>query len=94
MENCCAVAKPENKRVWSQDKSEFANSPLFSIRKYPESTHYASPQYFSFLKSTEVMHRPRSDFPLHLILGTCSKIRTEKQNASARRLLSAAMPEC
>jgi hypothetical protein len=37
MENRCAMATSRNKRVWPQEKSEFAIAQLFSMRKYPKS---------------------------------------------------------
>jgi len=43
--------------------------------------------------STEIMHTPRSDFPLHFNIENKHQIRTEKQNASARHLLPATLLE-
>jgi len=43
--------------------------------------------------SHEVIHRPRSDLTLHFDIRNLWQIRTEKSNASARRLHAAAMPE-
>jgi len=41
--------------------------------------------------STQVMHTPKSDFPLHIDIKNIYQIRTEKQNASARCLLPATL---
>ena len=41
--------------------------------------------------STKVMHTPRSDFPLNFDVKNKYQIRTEKYNASARRLLPATL---
>jgi len=43
--------------------------------------------------SPELIHRPRSDFPLHFNMNNMYQIRMEKYNASTRRLHSAAVPE-
>ena len=43
--------------------------------------------------SPEVMHRPRTNSPLHFNFGNLQQIGTGKQNASARRLHAAAMHE-
>ena len=43
--------------------------------------------------STEVMHRSRSDSPLQVDIVNTHQIRTEKQHASARRLLPATLLE-
>jgi len=43
--------------------------------------------------STEVMHTPRSNFPLHIDMKNIHQIRTEKRNARARPLLQAT-PGC
>jgi len=46
-----------------------------------------------FSASTEAMRRPSSDFPLHFDIKNIYQIRTEKENASARRLLPATLLE-
>ena len=48
----------------------------------------------TFFASTELMHRPRPDSPLHFEIKNTYQIRTENSNASARRLLLANLLQC
>jgi len=47
-----------------------------------------------FIASTQLVHTPRSDFPLHFDTQNTCQIRTQKFNDSARCLLPATLREC
>ena len=72
-----------------QTPSDFRFKNVFGRRIRPKSALCSC----ILFASTEIMHRPRSEFPVHFDIKNIYQIRAGKQNASARRLLPATLFE-